>query len=133
MSHVTPNCRPSPTLASHVMEDLCGRIPLVLDGGPCGCGVESTVLDGLRQPPVLLRPGGVTYERLSKVPGLERLQVGSFGNGPHTQCPELPSPCLQELLTGQSVDFNPVAITTLNKALLTICIPDTAAQRDSIS
>ncbi|MEW5316566.1 MAG: hypothetical protein WDW38_007933 [Sanguina aurantia] len=67
--------RPSPTLASHVMEDLCGRIPLVLDGGPCGCGVESTVLDGLRRPPVLLRPGGVTAERLSKVPGLEHLQV----------------------------------------------------------
>ncbi|MEW5306626.1 MAG: hypothetical protein WDW36_009080 [Sanguina aurantia] len=67
--------RPSPTLATHVMEDLCGRIPLVLDGGPCGCGVESTVLDGLRRPPVLLRPGGVTAERLSRVPGLEQLQV----------------------------------------------------------
>ena len=40
--------RPSPTLAIHVFNDLKGRIPLILDGGPCESGVESTVLDGLR-------------------------------------------------------------------------------------
>lgn len=40
--------RPSPTLASHVFNDLNGKIPLILDGGPCESGVESTVLDGLR-------------------------------------------------------------------------------------
>ena len=41
--------RPSPTLAEHVYDDLKGRIPLIIDGGPCQSGVESTVLDGLRQ------------------------------------------------------------------------------------
>lgn len=40
--------RPSPTLASHVFDDLNGRIPLILDGGACDIGLESTVLDGLR-------------------------------------------------------------------------------------
>ncbi|KXZ42995.1 hypothetical protein GPECTOR_108g190 [Gonium pectorale] len=67
--------RPSPTLARHVLSDLDGRIPLVLDGGPCTCGLESTVLDGLRSPPAILRPGGVTAERLASYPGLSGLQV----------------------------------------------------------
>ncbi|PNH10570.1 tRNA threonylcarbamoyladenosine biosynthesis protein sua5 [Tetrabaena socialis] len=67
--------RPSPTLARHVLADLGGRIPLILDGGPCTCGVESTVLDALRSPPAILRPGGVTSEQLLPYPGLEGLQV----------------------------------------------------------
>ncbi|ORY93860.1 DHBP synthase RibB-like alpha/beta domain-containing protein [Syncephalastrum racemosum] len=65
--------RPSPTLASHVYHDLQSRIPLVLDGGPCDVGVESTVLDAVRNPPAILRPGGVTYEDLK--PLLPNLQV----------------------------------------------------------
>ncbi len=56
--------RPSPTRAEHVLEDLAGRIEAVLDGGPCPVGVESTVLSLLAEPPVLLRPGGVTLEQL---------------------------------------------------------------------
>ncbi|KAJ3000797.1 hypothetical protein HDV02_003599 [Globomyces sp. JEL0801] len=56
--------RPSPTLANHVFEEMNGRIPLVIDGGPCESGVESTVLDGLRTPPAILRPGGVTVETI---------------------------------------------------------------------
>ncbi|KAI8142433.1 DHBP synthase RibB-like alpha/beta domain-containing protein [Fennellomyces sp. T-0311] len=67
--------KPSTTLASHVFDDLNGRIPLILDGGQCNVGVESTVLDGLRQPPAILRPGGVTYEALERLPGMENLQV----------------------------------------------------------
>eukprot|EP00201_Polytomella_parva_P004399 CAMPEP_0175078646 /NCGR_PEP_ID=MMETSP0052_2-20121109/24270_1 /TAXON_ID=51329 ORGANISM="Polytomella parva, Strain SAG 63-3" /NCGR_SAMPLE_ID=MMETSP0052_2 /ASSEMBLY_ACC=CAM_ASM_000194 /LENGTH=450 /DNA_ID=CAMNT_0016348663 /DNA_START=76 /DNA_END=1425 /DNA_ORIENTATION=+ len=67
--------RPSPTLASHVMDDLGGRIPMIIDGGPCLGGVESTVLDALRNPPVILRPGGVTWEELCRLPSLKGLQV----------------------------------------------------------
>ena len=54
----------SPTSAAHVLADLRGRIDLILDGGPCPVGVESTIvacLDG----PTLLRPGGVARERSS--------------------------------------------------------------------
>ena len=54
-------------------------VAMVLDGGPCGCGVESTVLDGLRQPPAVLRPGGVTFEQLRGLEGLEGLQVRACG------------------------------------------------------
>ena len=59
--------RPSPTLASHVLEDMQGKIPLILDGGPCDVGVESTVLDLCHGTPTILRPGGVTKEMLESV------------------------------------------------------------------
>ncbi|MGI5885106.1 MAG: L-threonylcarbamoyladenylate synthase [Candidatus Spyradocola sp.] len=56
--------RPSTTTAEHVYHDLAGRIPLILDGGPCQVGLESTVVDLSHGPAVLLRPGGVTREML---------------------------------------------------------------------
>lgn len=57
--------RPSPTSAQHVADDLNGRIQVILDDGEiCGVGVESTVVDGLCSPPVVLRPGGVGIEEL---------------------------------------------------------------------
>lgn len=59
--------KPSPTLAQHVMDDMDGRIPLILDGGPCQVGVESTVLDLTCDPPCILRPGGITREMLETV------------------------------------------------------------------
>ncbi|PRX35774.1 translation factor SUA5 [Orenia metallireducens] len=56
--------KPSPTLAEHVIEDLAGRVAGIIDGGQTGLGVESTVVDLSREVPILLRPGGVTYEEL---------------------------------------------------------------------
>lgn len=56
--------RPSPTTAQHVLEDLDGRVDVILDGGPCPIGVESTVLNLLSAPPMILRPGGLTLEKL---------------------------------------------------------------------
>lgn len=61
--------RPSPTRAAHVVDDLGGRIAAVLDGGPTGVGLESTVLDVTLDPPMLLRPGGVTREQIEAVIG----------------------------------------------------------------
>ncbi|MDW8110563.1 MAG: L-threonylcarbamoyladenylate synthase [Candidatus Bipolaricaulota bacterium] len=61
--------RPSPTRAQHVLEDLNGRIELILDGGPTLVGLESTVLDMTQDPPMVLRPGGVTLEELRAVLG----------------------------------------------------------------
>ncbi|POR39730.1 Threonylcarbamoyl-AMP synthase [Tolypocladium paradoxum] len=63
--------KPSPTAAQHVKDDLDGRIELILDGGPCPVGVESTVVDGLCDPPVVLRPGGIGMEELRSCPGWE--------------------------------------------------------------
>ncbi|KAF8943761.1 hypothetical protein BGZ47_005085 [Haplosporangium gracile] len=67
--------KPSPTLASHVMDDLAGKIPMVIDGGQCSFGIESTVVDGLRVPPAILRPGGVTFEQIRQVKGMEKVQI----------------------------------------------------------
>ncbi len=63
--------RPSATTAAHVLEDLGGRIDLILDGGSASIGLESTVLD-LTSDPVVLRPGGVTVEQLrALIPDLQ--------------------------------------------------------------
>lgn len=59
--------RPSATTAQHVLEDLDGRIAMVLDGGPATIGVESTVLDLGGDEPRVLRPGGITLEALRRV------------------------------------------------------------------
>lgn len=61
--------RPSPTEASHVMEDLEGKIAMVLDGGPVGIGIESTIIDLTEDIPMVLRPGYITPEMLSEVLG----------------------------------------------------------------
>ncbi len=61
--------RPSPTLAEHVYQDMDGRIDLLIDGGPVGIGVESTIVDVSGPVPVLLRPGAVTMEMLEAVIG----------------------------------------------------------------
>ena len=60
----------SPTTARHVYDDLCGRVPLILDGGECGVGIESTVLDLTSGSPVVLRPGAVTAEMLAPFLGV---------------------------------------------------------------
>jgi L-threonylcarbamoyladenylate synthase len=62
--------RPSPTSAAHVLEDLRDKSAIVLDGGACAVGVESTVLDLTEMPPVLLRPGGVPIESIEAVIGV---------------------------------------------------------------
>jgi L-threonylcarbamoyladenylate synthase len=83
--------RPSPTCAAHVIADLGGRIDLVLDGGPTEVGVESTVLDLARDPPVILRPGAVTAEMLhALMPHVVASAGDIVSDGP------LPSPGLLE-------------------------------------
>ncbi|KAI4091588.1 MAG: hypothetical protein L6R37_007717 [Teloschistes peruensis] len=81
--------RPSPTTATHVLHDLSGRIELIIDGGPCTVGVESTVVDGLSDPPVILRPGGVSIEMLRQCPGWKNVIVG-YKDGVETSTPRAP-------------------------------------------
>lgn len=61
--------RPSPTTAQHVCQDMNGKIEMILDGGPVGIGVESTIVDVSGEKPVLLRPGAITIEMLEAVVG----------------------------------------------------------------
>lgn len=68
--------KPSPTAADHVWEDLFGKIAGVLDGGPTGVGMESTVIDCTGDVPVILRPGGITREELESVVGFVDVSSG---------------------------------------------------------
>jgi L-threonylcarbamoyladenylate synthase len=82
--------RTSPTSAEHVLRDLDGRIDAVLDAGETQVGIESTVLDILSDPPLLLRPGGVTREQLESLLGPVQIYTA-----PENQPPEaLASPGL---------------------------------------
>lgn len=59
--------KPSPTLGQHVVDDLDGRIDMIIDGGRVGMGLESTIIDVTVTPPMILRPGFITYEMIQKV------------------------------------------------------------------
>ena len=61
--------KPSTTTAEHVLHDHAGKLALIVDGGPCRVGVESTIVDLTENPPRLLRPGGITPEQLEAVLG----------------------------------------------------------------
>ena len=61
--------RPSPTTADHVWQDMNGRIEMIIDGGPVGIGVESTIVDVSSAVPAVLRPGAITMEMLQEVLG----------------------------------------------------------------
>lgn len=61
--------KPSPTCARHVLEDMDGRADIILDGGDCEVGLESTIVTLCEKTPTLLRPGGITYETLCRILG----------------------------------------------------------------
>ena len=61
--------RISPTTAAHVHEELGDRVAMILDGGPCAVGIESTILDLSRDRPAILRPGAISAEQIAAVIG----------------------------------------------------------------
>jgi L-threonylcarbamoyladenylate synthase len=76
--------RPSPTTARHVYDDLAGRIPAILDGGPCTVGIESTVVDLSGEHPVVLRPGVIDRRVLEEVLGERVLAAGGEESAPRS-------------------------------------------------
>ncbi|WP_375104217.1 L-threonylcarbamoyladenylate synthase [Paenibacillus sp. RS8] len=100
--------RPSPTLASHVMEDLSGYIDGVLDGGAAGVGLESTVVQVQPDGRVaVLRPGGITSEQLAAVVGAEAIAaepaaVKEFGTSIAVEVPKGTAP--QEYSGAEAAD-----------------------------
>ena len=68
--------KPSPTNARHALEDMKGRVKLILDGGDCSVGLESTVIDVSGDAPTLLRPGGITLEMLQDCIGTVNVSPG---------------------------------------------------------
>lgn len=72
--------RVSPTQAQHVLADLSGLVPLILDGGPCQVGLESTIIDLTSGRPAILRPGGITAEQVAAV--LKHAVAGGSADAP---------------------------------------------------
>lgn len=81
--------RPSPTLAKYVLEDMDGKIPMIIDGGSVGIGVESTIVDLTEGTPVILRPGYITHEMLQEVLGSVNDDAG-FLEKPVDAAPKAP-------------------------------------------
>ncbi len=77
----------SPTSATHVFEDFEGKIPLILDGGPCVGGIESTVCDVTGDIPVILRPGLITREMIAGVVGDCKEYTPNFQSGERVKSP----------------------------------------------
>ncbi len=82
--------RPSPTLAKHVIEDLSGKVDVIIDGGHTKVGVESTVLDITVDPPMILRPGGITVEKLTQILGPVRFDPAISSDGKTSAPPRAP-------------------------------------------
>jgi len=84
--------KPSPTEAEHVLHDLNGKIEMILDDGPVGIGVESTIVDLTGEVPTLLRPGAITVEDLSETLGKKveidpAIIAGGVSEGIHPKAP----------------------------------------------
>lgn len=70
--------RPSPTAADHVLEDMDGRIEMIIDGGRADIGLESTIVDVTGKVPVILRPGFITLEDIKEITGEAEYDKGLF-------------------------------------------------------
>lgn len=81
--------KPSPTLARYVAEDMDGRIEMIIDGGPVGIGLESTIIDLTEAVPVILRPGYITRQMLEAVIGRTETDRTVF-DGDSGQAPRAP-------------------------------------------
>ena len=82
--------RPSPTTADHVWQDMAGRIEMIIDGGPVGIGVESTIVDVTGPVPVILRPGAITMEMVRDALGQVEIDpaiVGPIKEGVRPKAP----------------------------------------------
>lgn len=81
--------KPSPTTARYVMQDMMGRIDMIIDGDDAQIGLESTIVDVTGDVPMILRPGYITQEMLSKVVGETDMDVTIFDSS-STQAPKAP-------------------------------------------
>jgi L-threonylcarbamoyladenylate synthase len=82
--------RPSPTSAQHVIEDLMGRVDVIIDAGPAAVGLESTVLDVTSEPAVILRPGGITPRQVEELLGAVQIDPALMSGMSESAVPRSP-------------------------------------------
>ncbi|MBA2391282.1 MAG: threonylcarbamoyl-AMP synthase [Ktedonobacteraceae bacterium] len=109
----------SPTIAQHALADLDGRVPLILDGGPCEVGIESTILDLCAETPRILRPGGVSLEALRTIlPQVQPPSVRSSQQAHETQAQQAPGQMLVHYAPRMPAFLFEGNIEVLHKAIL---------------
>lgn len=82
--------RPSPTTADHVWQDMAGKIEMIVDGGPVGIGLESTIVDVTGPVAMILRPGAITVEMVREALGEAQIDpaiIGPMKEGEHPKAP----------------------------------------------
>ena len=106
--------RPSPTKADHVVDDLNGRIEMIVDGGEVGIGLESTIVDFTEDIPMILRPGYITQEMLASVIGEVRMDRGLIeeSSGIHPKAPGMKYKHYAPKADLVIVEGEPEAVTT---------------------
>jgi L-threonylcarbamoyladenylate synthase len=82
--------KPSPTIAEHMIDDMDGRIDMIIDGGMVGMGLESTIVDMTCEPPMILRPGFITKEMLCEVIGEVEYDKAIFAKPDENVRPKAP-------------------------------------------
>lgn len=102
--------RISPTTAAHVREELGDRVPLVLDGGACPVGIESTILDLSRGVPVLLRPGAISAADIARV----------LGSAPETAAPHAETPRVSGSLDAHYAPRTPLQLVSSDGLLFAL-------------
>jgi L-threonylcarbamoyladenylate synthase len=117
--------RVSPTTAQHVRDDLGGDVDVVLDGGPCVVGVESTIVDVTGAEPVLLRVGGVGEERLAQLVGapLARRTDGEVA-APGTFASHYAPDARVELVRGDELDARTGCLQAAGLSVGVLVAPD---------
>ncbi len=102
--------RISPTTAAHVREELGARVPLILDGGPCPVGIESTILDLSRGRPVLLRPGAIGAADIARV----------IGHVPEMAVPQMDAPRVSGSLEAHYAPRTPLQLVSSDGLLFAL-------------
>ena len=130
--------RPSPTNAQDVLEDMQGKVAGILDGGSCGVGLESTVVDTTSPVPTICRPGGVTYEMLTEVLGAVEIDPALLGDknfkpiAPGMKYRHYAPKEPVYLLEGEAVELLPMLVNKALDAGLKVGLLCDAAMRTSI-
>ena len=124
--------KPSPTNAQDVFTDMDGRLPLILDGGECDVGVESTVVSVVGEKPTLFRPGHITLEDLERALGeevevskaiLEKLPEGAVVRSPGMKYKHYAPKADVTLLDGTFEQFKPMWMLTPSRIPAACALP----------
>lgn len=127
--------KPSPTTAQHVYDDLNGKIDLIVDGGSCSVGIESTVVDITGDVPVILRPGAVTPSDIASVAGAAEVSQNVLKEAEEGKAPPSPgmkykhySPSADVILVQGSDDGFKSFISSIDNNTAVVCFSEDAGR-----